>query len=107
MNRREILKFSLLSPLLVLFKSRKSGASTGLTEIPVTFSGIMPVTTSTIRRCPGLKYPVETTGTSSEGPISYYDGVWIHLHDPNSKYVKELPKRKIADIPIGFWTTKG
>ena len=68
MNRRQILKAGLLTPFLGLFKSRKSGASTGLTEIPVTFSGNIPV--STIKRCPGLKYPVETAGTSSEGPTT-------------------------------------
>ena len=53
MNRRELLKFSLLSPLLGLFKSRKSGASTRLTS-----------------NCQGakmtreLKEAWETTGTS-------------------------------------------
>ena len=36
MIRRNFLKLIAASPLLGLFKSRKSGASTGLTEIPPT-----------------------------------------------------------------------
>jgi hypothetical protein len=88
MNRRELLKFSLLSPLLGLFKSRKSGASTGLTS-----------------KCQGakmsreLKAIHETYSTSSEGQycvrvyradgmcIASYDSV--DYFDPNSKWAKE------------------
>ena len=75
MHRREILKFSLLSPLLGLFKSRKSGASTGLTKIPATFSGIMPVSKTDICN-EALEQIGSTTATSSEGPTTAIWSVW-------------------------------
>jgi hypothetical protein len=52
MIRRTFLKALLATPLAGLFKSCKSDASTGLTE---------------------------TTGTSSEGPVAYYDGYWFDM----------------------------
>jgi hypothetical protein len=74
MNRRELLKFSLFSPLLGLFKSRKSGASTGLT------------TEMLLESKAGLQLP-ETTGTSSEGPVSiFYCSCGTKLPDESEDY---------------------
>lgn len=66
MNRRELLKFSLLAPFASLFKSRKSGASTGLTE---------------------------TTGTSSEGRFFYLrlrDGHPLEGNKEVAKYLDDV-----------------
>ena len=73
MNRRELLKFSLLAPIAGLFKSRKSGASTGLT-------GKKGLSKTDICN-EALTCISETTGTSSQGP-SYY-----LLFDPTSEDV--------------------
>ncbi len=112
MNRRELLKFTLLAPLVGLFKSRKSGASTGLTK------------NKAMRRCPGLEYPVETSGTSSDTTLTHWvilsgnnfndepelytleDGEPIEatkaLFDPNSHWAKAMAKEgnKIVDDVI-------
>ena len=64
MNRREILKFSLLAPIAGLFKSRKSGASTGLT-------GKKGLSKTDICN-EALNCISETTGTLQPG-----DRVWI------------------------------
>ena len=85
MIRRSFLKLIAASPFLGLFKSRKSGASTGLTKIPVTFSGIMPVSKTDIcnealrqlgRHDPTPIITMEdmTSATSSEGPVFWTDG---------------------------------
>lgn len=89
MNRRELLKFSLLAPLAGLFKSRKSGASTGVTS-----------------NCQGAKMTrdlrkiYETTGTSSEGAYYYHHHFWKPTWSDGKNYwvvcdcdeCKKLPK---------------
>jgi hypothetical protein len=69
MNRRELLKFSLFSPLLGLFKGRKSGASTGLTvDKLVTYKDVLDDCPSTLK---DVELIPRTTGTSSEDEILY------------------------------------
>lgn len=78
MNRREIIKFSLLSPLLGLFKAKpaipdKCPCGCGMPNylnLPATNSEAY--ITKLKRRFSDRLMASETTGTSSEGPVVYW-----------------------------------
>ena len=89
MNRRELLKFSLLAPIAGLFKSKPAIGS----------------------RRSGIEYigPCETTGTLG-GDDAYYREHWVYekdyeikaLIDPTSIWAKEMAKetQEIMDDAI-------
>jgi len=84
MNRRTLLKTLMASPLLGLFKIRKSGASARLTYMKRTAGG------ASAPCCQKEFY--ETTGTSSEGTIFFWsetEGIYTkeQLHPLGERHI--------------------
>ena len=72
MNRRELLKFSLLSPLLGLLKKKVKP------EVQMSCGDMSDDSMFTYDKPPYHLQVTATTGTSGEGPVVYYDGTWFY-----------------------------
>ena len=89
MNRRELLKFSLLAPLAGLFKKKEPEG----------------LKVAQLLEC--KKEIAETTGTSSDTETFEYQFNTPRWHLIRNQWVYEkdyeIKAHRITDIPIGFW----
>ena len=106
MNRRELLKFSLLSPLLSLFKNEGLSKTDICNEALRRIGRQDPTPIITMEDMASIS---ETTGTSG-GDDAYYREHWVYekdyeikaLIDPTSIWAKEMAKetQEIMDDAI-------